>query len=81
MLARCDTTGGEFSVGPVEVIQRYTDCSVFRCPECGGSHDDRMAWSGPREKRMGYTVITGASETNSDEWTDEHGRRRVVPWT
>ena len=57
MLARCNTTRREFSVGPVETIQRYADCTVFRCPECGGSHDDRMQWGSDVDARMGYRVV------------------------
>lgn len=33
--------------GKVEVVQRYLDCSVWRCPGCGVLIDDRTeAWGG-----------------------------------
>ena len=66
--ARCNTSGGLFNVGDVEVVQRYADCSVFRCPACGKTHDDRMAWGGPRERRMGYTLITPSNRPDQYGW-------------
>jgi hypothetical protein len=43
--------------GRVEVIARYTDCSVWRCPHCGNQVDDRPeGWGGsafPIDKRTG----------------------------
>jgi hypothetical protein len=55
--AICDRTGRTFSTGHVEVVQRYADCSVFKCPCCGGTHDDRRAWGGGDNRRMGYSLI------------------------
>lgn len=57
-LAMCLKTGDFFSVGHVEVLHRYIDCSLFKCPSCRNQHDDRMAWN-QRDKnvRNGYVEI------------------------
>lgn len=37
--------------GKVEVVQRYTDCSVWRCPNCSSLIDDRpRGWGGSAVK-------------------------------
>lgn len=66
MLARCGTTGREFSVGPVTVVQRYLDRSVFVCPECRGQHDDRPQWGSDPDARMGYRVVR--DDARIDGW-------------
>ena len=66
MLAICGDTRREFSVGPVEVVQRYLDCSVFICPECGHTHDDRTQWGSDPDARMGYRVVTKRGAL--DDW-------------
>lgn len=62
MLARCNATGQTFNLGTVEVVQRYADCSVFRCPRCKGTHDDRTRWGGAGHEKMGYTVLQHAND-------------------
>lgn len=32
---RCKWCGCVHDAGKVEVVQRYADCSVWRCPGCG----------------------------------------------
>jgi len=58
MLAQCDSTGEYFNIGEVEVTARYADCSMFKCPSCGNSHDDRVKW-GARDSsvRNGFTMV------------------------
>ena len=68
MLGRCGTTRREFSVGPVETLQRYADCTVFRCPECGGAHDDRMRWGSDPDARMGYRVVRQDDRYDIGRW-------------
>lgn len=35
----------------VDVVQRYADCSVWRCPHCGVLGDDRpLSWGGSFER-------------------------------
>ena len=35
----------------VTVVQRYTDCSTWRCPGCGVLIDDRpLSWGGSAER-------------------------------
>lgn len=38
---RCNHCRGVYDLGSVEVIARYTDCSVWRCPHCDALVDDR----------------------------------------
>lgn len=38
----------------VEVLERYSDCSRWKCPHCGGWCDDRpLGWGGTVE-RVGH---------------------------
>jgi hypothetical protein len=39
--ARCRHCGHLHDAGKVEVVQRYADCSVWRCPACKVLIDDR----------------------------------------
>ena len=53
---RCKWCGLVHDIGPVTVVARYTDCSVWLCPGCGTQIDDRPAgWGGS------YPVETGAT--------------------
>lgn len=57
-LAVCDSTGKYFNIGLVEVVARYADCSVFKCPACNGVHDDRVSFYGrDRNSRNGFTMV------------------------
>ncbi len=43
----CKHCGCVHDSGPVEVIARYADCSVWRCPGCRVAVDDRdPRWGG-----------------------------------
>lgn len=45
--ARCRHCGNIHDAGKVEVVQRYADCSVWRCPNCTVLIDDRPpSWGG-----------------------------------
>lgn len=45
--ARCRHCTHIHDAGKVEVVQRYTDCSVWRCPNCRVLIDDRpVSWGG-----------------------------------
>lgn len=42
--ARCDNV---HDAGAVEVVGRYSDCSLWKCPGCGATIDDRpIGWGG-----------------------------------
>lgn len=44
---QCKHCGCVHDSGPVEVVQRYADCSVWRCPGCRVLVDDRdPRWGG-----------------------------------
>lgn len=44
---QCTRCYAIFDSGPVEVVARYADCTVFKCPSCGASIDDRpIGWGG-----------------------------------
>ena len=44
---QCVRCGNVHDSGPVEVIARYSDCSVWKCPGCGSQVDDRpVGWGG-----------------------------------
>lgn len=44
---RCKRCACVHDSGPIEVVQRYSDCSVWRCPGCGVLVDDRdPRWGG-----------------------------------
>jgi hypothetical protein len=44
---QCKWCGHVHDTGKVTVIARYTDCSVWKCPRCGVTLDDRPAgWGG-----------------------------------
>lgn len=44
---RCKWCGCVHDSGPVTVVARYSDCSVWRCPGCGVLVDDRdPRWGG-----------------------------------
>lgn len=37
--------------GKVEVVARYADCTIWKCPSCGGQCDDRpISWGGNVER-------------------------------
>lgn len=38
---RCRHCGHVYDLGTVEVLQRYQDCSMWRCPGCKVLVDDR----------------------------------------
>ena len=43
----CARCGHVHDAGHVEVVARYQDCSVWKCPGCGASIDDRpVGWGG-----------------------------------
>lgn len=47
---RCTRCGHVHDSGPVEVIARYADCSVWKCPRCSAQIDDRpIGWGGSFE--------------------------------
>lgn len=56
-IAHCSTSGRLFDWWNVEVTARYSDCSVFRCPACKGTHDDRPSWHGGPDDRMGFSIL------------------------
>lgn len=64
---RC-TCGDFYDIGQVEVIGRYTDCSVWKAPCCGRQADDRgeTGWKSTQD----YTVI----DKNNPFPTDMYGR-------
>lgn len=48
---RCTRCHHVHDGGKVEVIARYADCSVWKCPGCGSSIDDRpIGWGGSAEQ-------------------------------
>jgi hypothetical protein len=48
---RCVPCGHVHDAAKVTVVQRYTDCSVWRCPRCGSLIDDRpRGWGGSAER-------------------------------
>lgn len=48
---RCKHCARVHDAGPVQVIQRYSDCSVWKCPNCGILGDDRpLSWGGSFER-------------------------------
>jgi hypothetical protein len=43
--ARCTRCGRVYDLGKVTITARYTDCSVWKCPGCGITVDDRpVGW-------------------------------------
>jgi len=40
---RCTRCSKVYDLGKVTVVARYTDCSVWKCPGCGCTVDDRPA--------------------------------------
>lgn len=43
---RCTRCGTVYDLGKVTVVQRYTDCSVWKCPGCKITVDDRpIGWT------------------------------------
>lgn len=68
-LGMCSKTGELFNIGKVEVIGRYSDCSLFKCPSCRKQHDDRVAWNQgnrtiDKNVRNGYIEIRSIEELN-----------------
>jgi hypothetical protein len=48
---RCMRCRQVFDGGHVEVVARYTDCDVFKCPKCGATVDNRpVGWGGSVER-------------------------------
>lgn len=48
---RCKWCHAVHDAAKVEVLQRYADCSVWKCPSCGIVGDDRpIAWGGSFER-------------------------------
>lgn len=44
---RCKWCHKIHDAGNVEVVQRYMDCTVWKCPNCGRNIDDRHPdWGG-----------------------------------
>jgi predicted Zn-ribbon and HTH transcriptional regulator len=47
---RCKRCGHVHDSGPVTVVARYSDCSVWHCPSCNSLIDDRpIGWGGSFE--------------------------------
>lgn len=47
---RCTRCRRVHDSGPVDVIARYQDCSVWKCPHCNATIDDRpVGWGGSFE--------------------------------
>lgn len=42
MMYRCHSCNSIFNIGGVEVIARYSDCTVFKTPCCSRTVDDRQ---------------------------------------
>src|SRR5215217_7243860 len=62
---QCKRCGCVHDSGPVEVIARYADCSVWKCPGCGVAVDDRPPrWGGGVYKldRHGRRADAGRSQ-------------------
>jgi len=60
---RCKWCGQVHDAGPVEIVQRYSDCSVWRCPHCGVLGDDRpLRWGGSFEHVPRPTSTTGGDQ-------------------
>lgn len=52
---QCRRCGNVHDGATVTIVQRYTDCSVWRCPGCGTLIDDRpAAWGGSAERVSGH---------------------------
>lgn len=48
---QCTRCRHVFDGANVEVVARYSDCTVFKCPGCGSSIDDRpIGWGGSFKK-------------------------------
>jgi hypothetical protein len=58
---RCTRCGKVYDLGMVEVTARYADCSMWKCPGCGVTCDDRVWRGGVR----GYVHI---GDTETDIW-------------
>ncbi|AWN07758.1 hypothetical protein HOT31_gp087 [Microbacterium phage Hendrix] len=47
---RCMRCQHVHDTAKVEVVQRYADCTVWKCPRCGAHIDDRpIGWGGSAE--------------------------------
>lgn len=55
---QCSFCHSEYDLGKVEVIARYTDCTVFKTPCCGVEADDRP------KMRPDYTIVKERSYTD-----------------
>lgn len=56
---QCTRCRHVFDSGPVEVVARYADCTVFKCPGCGASIDDRpIGWGGSFKKLTRAEAVT-----------------------
>lgn len=50
--AQCRHCNLLHDAGPVQIVQRYADCSTWRCPGCKTLIDDRpRAWGGSALER------------------------------
>lgn len=58
--AQCRHCGDVHDAGKAKTVQRYSDCSVWRCPNCKVLIDDRpYAWGGSRTGRDVQPTIEG----------------------
>jgi hypothetical protein len=57
---RCKWCAGVHDAGSVQVVQRYSDCSVWKCPNCGILGDDRpLSWGGSFERYETASEVEG----------------------
>lgn len=58
LMGICRSKNELFNIGNVKVVSRYADCTMFKCPACKRTHDDRIQMgSSDFNVRNGYTVI------------------------
>lgn len=59
-MVQCTHCRGTYDVGHVEVVARYSDCSVFKAPCCGRTVDDRAWKSLPDYREMPAVGMSGS---------------------
>jgi rubredoxin len=67
MPMQCTSCRLIFDAGKVEVTARYSDCSVWKCPGCGRTHDDRPSWSGGAGVRTGCIDLDARDRANAEQ--------------
>jgi hypothetical protein len=50
----CGICGHVHDSGKVEVVARYADCDMWRCPSCHGLQDNRWGLNSPGTARKLY---------------------------